>query len=67
MECVWNNLELNRLGDNVLFQALSLYWAGVTGSSGSEVGLCGWICQSEGRFFHSLLLCSRILDELFLS
>lgn len=46
--------------DNVLFQALSLYWAaGVTGSSGSEVGLCGWI-QSEGRFFHSLLLCSRI-------
>ena len=67
MECVWNNLELNKLGENMLFQALSVYWAGVTESLGSEVGLHGWICQSEGRFFYSLLLCGHILEELFLS
>ena len=67
MECVGDALESNRLGDNVLLQPLSVCWAGVTGPSGSEVQLCGWIGQPEGRFFHSLLLCSHISDELFLS
>lgn len=50
MECVWNNLELNRLGENMLFQTLSVYWAGVTESVGSEVDYVGRYASQKVDF-----------------